>query len=476
MAGRRLAIIGAGPIGLEAAVRGQQSGWDVTLLEQGTIGNHVAAWGHVRLFSPFGMNASAWGREALAGQPLPADDALLTGREFVDQYLLPLSQSPLLSGRIRDQTRVVAISRGDFWKSDRIGQPSRSESAFRLLVESRSAANDEPQFLHPPSGTVGREARAVGEGVTLDGASSQSKLALPARSSRRSQVDGEESSVDVASVREEIIEADVVFDCSGTFSQHNWLGAGGIPCPGERASGDRIDYQIPDICGSVSERFAGKTTLVVGAGYSAATSVVALSRLAVESPQTRCLWLTRTDRTPPVPVVEDDQLAGRAALTRTANELAIAASDAPSPVQWINAARIEEIQRTADDRLAVRIRHRAELSEVGASEVTDQSEELIVDRIIAQVGYRPDRSMYEELQIHECYASQGPIKLAAALLGEMSGDCLSQTAPGADTLRNPEPGFFILGAKSYGRDSRFLIRIGLEQIEAAFSLLETPSK
>ena len=409
MAGRRLAIIGAGPIGLEAAVRGQQSGWDVTLLEQGTIGNHVAAWGHVQLFSPFGMNSSAWSREALADQSLPADDALLSGRKFVDQYLRPLSQLPLLAGRICEQASVIAISRGDFWKSDRIGKPSRSESPFRLLVE-------------------------AGQG------------------------------------REEIIEADVVFDCSGTFSQHNWLGAGGILCPGERAAADQIDYQIPDVYEADRDRFAGKTTLVVGGGYSAATSVVALSRLADEAPDTRCLWLTRTDRTPPIPVIADDQLSGRAALTRAASELAISGDDAASSVQWISAARIEEIRRTSDDRLAVRIRRCTDRSEAV------ESEELTVDRVIAQVGYRPDRSLYEELQIHECYASQGPIKLAAALLGETSGDCLSQSSPGADTLRNPEPGFFILGAKSYGRDSRFLIRIGLEQIEAAFSLLEAPSQ
>ncbi len=179
MAGRRLAIIGAGPIGLEAAVRGQQSGWDVTLLEQGTIGNHVADWGHVRLFSPFGMNASARGREALAGPALPADDALLTGHEFVARYLQPLSQLPLLAGRIRERTRVVSISRSDFWKGDRIGKPSRSESPFRLLIE----------------------------------------------------VDQE---------REETIEADVVFDCTGTFSQHNWLGA----------EASRVLASVPPLTGS----------------------------------------------------------------------------------------------------------------------------------------------------------------------------------------------------------------------------------
>lgn len=38
-------------------------------------------------------------------------------------------------------------------------------------------------------------------------------------------------------------------------------------------------------------------------------------------------------------------------------------------------------------------------------------------------------------------------------------------------LRNPEPGFFILGAKSYGRNSTFIMRIGWEQVDEAFESL-----
>ena len=40
------------------------------------------------------------------------------------------------------------------------------------------------------------------------------------------------------------------------------------------------------------------------------------------------------------------------------------------------------------------------------------------------------------------------MKLAAAMLsssGADSGDCLQQVAQGAETLLNPEPGFFIIG-------------------------------
>jgi hypothetical protein len=61
--------------------------------------------------------------------------------------------------------------------------------------------------------------------------------------------------------------------------------------------------------------------------------------------------------------------------------------------------------------------------------------------------------------------------LSAALLGAAAGDCLAQTGHGPETLTNPEPGFFIVGAKSYGRNSRFLMRIGYEQVDDVFGLI-----
>jgi hypothetical protein len=60
------------------------------------------------------------------------------------------------------------------------------------------------------------------------------------------------------------------------------------------------------------------------------------------------------------------------------------------------------------------------------------------------------------------------MQLAAHLLGETSSDCLIQTVPGVELLRNPELNFYILGAASYGRDSRFLLKNGLEQVTQLF--------
>ena len=94
-----------------------------------------------------------------------------------------------------------------------------------------------------------------------------------------------------------------------------------------------------------------------------------------------------------------------------------------------------------------------------------------VDRILSLTGYVGDHRLYRQLQVHECYATSGPMKLAAALLGAGSDDCLTQESHGADTLVNPEPGFFLLGSKSYGRNPTFLMRVGWQQVEEVFGLL-----
>src|SRR6058998_1492619 len=91
----RIAILGAGPIGLEAGLYARQLKLPFTIYEQGRVGEHIWRWGHVKLFSPFGMNVTPLGRKAVQATKLepefPADDACISGREHVELYLSPLA-------------------------------------------------------------------------------------------------------------------------------------------------------------------------------------------------------------------------------------------------------------------------------------------------------------------------------------------------------------------------------------------------
>jgi thioredoxin reductase len=397
----RIAILGAGPIGLETALYARYLGYDVDVYERDAVAAHVMRWGHVRMFSPFGLNRSPLGLAALRAQDeeyqAPGDEELLTGREWVERYLLPLSHTDLLSDHLQLGADVLGVSRRDLLKGQLPGGQGRDESDFVLLVRQG-----------------GLECYQT---------------------------------------------AEVVIDTTGTLAQPCSLGLGGLPAIGEAAVRQEIDWVCPDVQGAGGERFAGKQTLVVGSGYSAATTIVALAALADQSAGTRVTWVTRrprdAQRDGPLLRIAADRLPERDRLAESAN--ALAGGD-DSPVCWLPGTSVEAIERMAAGGFNVRL----------AGEHTGERE---FDRIVGHVGYRPDHSLYRELQVHECYASEGPMKLAAALLGAASGDCLDASSPGPQTLLNPEPNFYILGGKSYGRRSDFLFAAGLDQIRELFTII-----
>lgn len=404
LAGRRLAVIGAGPIGLEAALYGMALGASVQVYERGAVARNVSRWGHIELFSPFGLNHTQLGRRVLEaeGRSLPDDDRYQTGAEWRETYLIPLAESAALAAAINSGCRVTTVGRGELLKGDHIGDGLRSDHPFRLLIESEAG--------------------------------------------------------------ERYVDADVVLDCSGTYDNPNWLGRGGVPALGERGLRGRIAYHPLDVAGAHRDDYAGCRTLLVGGGYSAATTALALASLAGVIPETRVLWVTRTREPVPILPIENDALARRAALTDAANRLV----QAPE-VEW-GPGRSGGPGTTV---LSIQPLPHADALEVVLEGPLGTRREQ-VDRIIANVGYGPDNSIYRELQIHECYASRAPMKLAAALLAasaDAGGDCLKLSGFGPEVLANPEPGFFILGMKSYGTNSTFLLGTGYEQVRDAFCLI-----
>jgi cation diffusion facilitator CzcD-associated flavoprotein CzcO len=256
-----------------------------------------------------------------------------------------------------------------------------------------------------------------------------------------------------ASGREWTEKASIVIDATGTYGNPNSLGDSGIPAPGERTAGDQIRRSIPDIAREAAD-WAGKTILVAGAGHSAQTAVRDLADLARQAPGTKVVWVLRsTDQG--WGTHDGDPLPDRARLAADARALAEGASPA---VETRRGVAIESITRP-NGKLNVVLRN------------GEGSEEVQVDRILSLTGYVGDHTLYRQLQVHECYATCGPMKLSAALLGAGGGDCLAQTTHGVETLTNPEPGLYILGSKSYGRNTTFLMRVGWEQVAEVFGAL-----
>jgi thioredoxin reductase len=130
----RVLVIGAGPMGIAAAIGAADRGADVTVLERGEAGASLRTWGATRFFSPLHMNLSARMRQLL-GDAMPDPDALLTGDEYADRVLLPLVESEPLRGRVHTGHAVVAIGRRGLTRTDYAGHPLRAERPFRVLCE-----------------------------------------------------------------------------------------------------------------------------------------------------------------------------------------------------------------------------------------------------------------------------------------------------------------------------------------------------
>ena len=373
----RIAIVGAGPIGLEAALYARFLGYDVELFERGEVCEHVRQRAHVRLFSPFVGLVSSLGLAAIEAQDEnyrpPAEQSFVTGRQWLDEYLLPLARTDLIETPFT-RTPRRAIGRQWLLKGDAVDDESRGDDEFRLLV-------------------------CDAQGV------------------------------------ERTVVADAVIDASGRTSQPNWLGQGGIPALGELGLRHAIDYRLPDILGSERADFAGREILIVGAGMSAASAVVALAELKRAEPATRIAWVTRREEVPPQGPVRanvDDAFERRASLTVAANQLA----EQAAVVEHLPETMVERVTRDAAGRFEVQLSGRHEGPRM-------------FDRVLALVGYRPDWELLRELH---CSSDEIDERVSEGLL-------LS------------EPNCYVLGAKSAGRRGSFEFADGLRQIRELFAIL-----
>jgi thioredoxin reductase len=240
--------------------------------------------------------------------------------------------------------------------------------------------------------------------------------------------------------------ARAVIDASGTWTTPNPLGAGGVPAIGEAELSDRIAYGLPDVLGRDRARYEGRTTAVVGAGHSAANVLIDLARLAERSPQTRIVWIVRgTNLIRVYGGGLADQLPARGELGAHVKDLVD-----DGRVTLVLGFPVGAV-RAAGDRMLIE------------SDITEGPRTVgPFDRILVATGQRPNLSITRELRL-----DLDPWIESAKTLGPMIDpnlhSCGSVPPHGHRELSHPEPGFYTVGMKSYGRAPTFLMATGYEQ-------------
>ena len=213
-----VAIIGAGPVGLAAAANLVERGIDFVIYESGDeIASSIRQWGHTRLFSPWKHVVDPASRRLLEA----------TGWQLPAPDSLPTG-TELVELYLEPLAALDVLAR-------RIRTGVRIEAVTRQGMDrTRTMNRATTPFL--------LRARTA-EGV-------------------------------------EDISARAVIDTSGTYAHPNSLGSSGLEPLGLADVADRVSHALPDVLGRDRKHFADRHTTVVGAGHSAANTLLALADLA----------------------------------------------------------------------------------------------------------------------------------------------------------------------------------------------------
>ncbi len=385
-------VIGAGPVGLAAAAQLAQRGMPLRVFEAGdSVAAHVAGYGHVRLFSSWRYNIDRAARALLQHEGWkPPPDDVLP---TAGQLVADYLEPLAQSAALQPHIQYGARVVGvSRWGVDKAKTAGRSEADFVVVVET-------------PHGVVEQRAHAV-------------------------------------------------IDASGTWGHPNPMGAHGLAAPGENSARAHISYGMPDILGVERHRFAGRKVLVVGAGHSAAGSLLALATLAEAEPGTQLVWAVRgIDLRRLFGGGDKDGLPARGALGQRLQAL-------------VQQGRLQL-------RLGFAI-HSLQLQGQSISvHAMDGNQPAIdsVDELVVATGSRPDLTLLRELRTRFDPWLESTEALAP-LIDPNVHSCGTVRPHGHRELGHPdEPNFYAIGAKSYGRAPNFLMATGYEQARSVVAAL-----
>ncbi|QEO13010.1 flavoprotein [Agromyces intestinalis] len=383
--GLPVAIVGAGPIGLAAAANLVERGIPFEVYEAGdAVADSVRTWGHTRLFSPW--------------------------RHLID----PASRRLL-------EATGWAHPRDD-------GLPTGTELVDEYLLPLAAL----PQIAEHL--VTGAEVIAISrDGVDRTRTASRETTPFLLR------VAGPDGPYEV--------RARAVIDASGTYRTPNSLASSGLDPLGAEEARDLVTHALPDVLGSERDRFAGRRTVVVGAGHSAANTLLKLAELAETYPGTEATWVIRNPSAIRVSSSADDELPARASIGARVDRLV-----GEGRIRLVD--RFETVRLRRDGDRVTLIGHRG-----------DAVEELTADVIVNATGFRPDLALLREIRLDLDEVVEAPRRLAP-LIDPNLHSCGTVRPHGFAELEHPEPGFFLAGMKSYGRAPTFLLATGYEQVRS----------
>ncbi|MCH8985354.1 MAG: NAD(P)-binding domain-containing protein [Acidobacteria bacterium] len=244
--------------------------------------------------------------------------------------------------------------------------------------------------------------------------------------------------------------AAAIVDATGTWSQQNAATTTGSLAPSESAAAKLVSYGAPDVAGKQRSRYTGKRIAVIGGGHTAQNTLRSLSTLQDIDPATKIHWLIRPRSAASLfGTGEADGLSNRAALGSAARDLVESGA-----IQAHTGFLTEGFSVDGD---TVRIH-----SIDGAT--------IVVDEVIVCTGQHPDHTITSELQLDFDPVTQATRQLGP-LIDPNIHSCATVKPHGHREVSHPEPNFYTVGMKSYGRAPTFLLVTGYEQVRSVVAAI-----
>ena len=247
-----IAILGGGPLGIEAALYARFLGYHVSIFESRRVAHRMLDWNNRSLCLPASELTTSLGIAALRAQypdmPDIDPERMLTGKEYAEEYLLPLAKTDLVFDDIHFLSPVSDISRlrlhtePDWNSPEEYPWQERCNDEFRLVIRGRH------------------------RGVWTS-------------------------------------RADCVIDCRGEATESRGLGPGGGTAIGELEHASDIYAFLPGDRKFEAKQVAGKRIVLVGSTADACLGVREFLAFQDANPKTQFCWIV-----PPADSEDPEQL------------------------------------------------------------------------------------------------------------------------------------------------------------------------
>ncbi|WP_077325026.1 NAD(P)-binding domain-containing protein [Virgibacillus siamensis] len=246
----------------------------------------------------------------------------------------------------------------------------------------------------------------------------------------------------------EKIEVKAVIDAAGTWNHPNPPFADGVWS--DEALKNKLYTHIPNIH-EEQEIFKNKHVAVIGSGHSALNTLIDLTELKKNFPNTEISWVVRKQHVEEAFGGEtNDELQARGELGTQAHQLV------DNGHVRVFSGFYTEVITEQNGHFEIKSTNGEFLSEV--------------DEIVVNTGARPDFSFLNEIRLDIDPIVESTRELAP-LIDPNLHSCGTVRPHGEKELRQPEQGFYIVGVKSYGRAPTFLMATGYEQVRSIVSYL-----